>query len=369
MKLGQGNKRVLPPQVIQGMTLSRLVQVLARNHFEVDTACLGRLAHLIVLAVFNSIYGGCETLFNGRDIGSVAIEQPPLFVIGHWRSGTTHLHNLLSCDENLACPTAYQALFPHHFIFSQVGGVLFNFLAPPKRPMDNVAFSSDTPHEEEFALAAACGVSPYMRVLFPRSGDPGYSELNPDLIPPEALQSWKDSLVLFVKKLTLSEGGRVALKSPPHLGRVRTLLEVFPDAQFIHILRDPYTVYPSTHKLWRDTFRRCHLQVPDPELVDEIILSWYAELFSLFERDRPFIPKGALHEMKFEDLERAPLETLESAYESLGLSGFVSFRHRVSAYLSSISDYRKNEFSLEEASRQKVAHRWRDTFERYGYPL
>ncbi|MBM4327379.1 MAG: sulfotransferase [Deltaproteobacteria bacterium] len=366
--MGRENGGILPPQVIQGMTLSRLLQALVRNHLQVDAACLGRLAHLIVLGVFNSIYGGCEKLFNGRDIDSVAIGQPPLFVIGHWRSGTTHLHNLLSCDENLACPTAYQALFPHHFIFSQAGGMVFNLLAPRTRPMDNVAFSSDAPHEDEFALAAMCGVSPYMRVLFPRTGDPGYSELNPDLIPPEALQSWKESLVLFVKKLTLSEGRRAALKSPPHLGRVRTLLEIFPQAQFIHIVRDPYTVYLSTHRLWRETFGRCHLQVPDAGLVDEIILSWHNELFSLFERDRPLIPEGALHEMKFEDLENSPLETLESAYRELGLSGFASFRGRVLTYLSSVSDYRKNEFSMEEATREKVALRWRATFERYGYP-
>ena len=128
------------PQIIQGMTLPTLLRALARNDFQVDRECLGRLAYLMVLGVFNSIYGACETYFNSEEIEATPIQYPPIFIIGHWRSGTTHLHNLMGVDENLACPTAYQALFPHHFLFSQAGGIVFNLLAPNKRPMDNVAF-------------------------------------------------------------------------------------------------------------------------------------------------------------------------------------------------------------------------------------
>ncbi len=165
--MGVWSKIKKRPQIIQGMTLRTLLEVLARNDFQVDRQCLGRLAYLVVLGVFNSIYGACETYFNTEDIEAVKIEHAPLFIIGHWRSGTTHLHNLLSMDENFSCPTAYQALFPHHFVFSQAGGVLFNLLAPTKRPMDNVAFSADTPHEDEFAIAAHCAISPYLQIFFP----------------------------------------------------------------------------------------------------------------------------------------------------------------------------------------------------------
>src|SRR5687768_18104609 len=44
---------------------------------------------------------------------------------------------------------------------------------------------------------------------------------------------------------------RSILKSPPHTCRVPTLLRLFPDARFVHIVRDPYAVYPSTLHLWR----------------------------------------------------------------------------------------------------------------------
>lgn len=354
-------------QVIQGMKLRLLLGVLARNDFRVDARCLGRLGYLLVMGLFNSVYGSCETFFNEQEFQGIELEEPPLFIIGHWRSGTTHLHNLLAQDEHLTCPAAYQALFPHHFIFSQVGGSLFNLLAPEHRPMDNVAFFSDAPHEDEFALAALCGVSPYMKWWFPLSENDSWAAFDPKRLEPEALDRWKQALMLFLKKLTFSEGGRILLKSPPHLGRVGTLLEMFPDAQFIHIVRNPYDVYLSTHKLWRDSLSHCHLQIPEPGFVDETILSLYTELFSLFERDRPLVPPGALHELKFEDLEKDPLVTLEELYDRLDLRGFDSFSPRVIRYLDSLQGYRKNEFHLSEQDREKVFERWSKVFTQYGY--
>lgn len=354
-------------QVVQGMKLGMVLKVLSRNDYRVDARCLGRLAYLLVMGVFNSIYGTCEAVFNQREIDETELENAPLFILGHWRSGTTHLHNLLAQDENLTCPSAYQALFPHHFVFSQAGSVLFNLLAPAKRPMDNVAFFSEAPHEDEFALAAISGISPYMRWWFPLTADDHYAAFDPQRLDPEALLLWKESLVLFLKKVTLSEGGRIVLKSPPHLGRVRTLVEMFPKAQFIHIVRNPYVVYLSTHKLWRDSLSHCHLQIPGPEFVDEAILSLYTELFSLFERDRHLITPGALHELKFEDLEEDPVASLARLYEDLGLPGFSTFKPRVLSYLASLADYQKNEYRLSEADCQKVRERWGDIFDRYGY--
>jgi omega-hydroxy-beta-dihydromenaquinone-9 sulfotransferase len=363
------SERKRRPQVIPGMTLGTLVRVLARNGFRVDPECFGRLASLLALGVLNSIYSGCETFFNSQDIDGAEIRKHPLFVIGHWRSGTTHLHNLLSLDDNFSYPTAYQASFPHHFIFSQVGGTIFNWIAPKTRPMDNMAFSSDTPHEDEFALAAHSTVSPYMRILFPVTGDQGYAELDPERLSRDKRDKWKASMLLFLKKLSLSDEGRIVLKSPPHLGRVATLLELFPNAQFVHIVRDPYIVYLSTRKLWQDSLAYAHLQVPSPELVDQLILDWYKQLFSLYFRDKDKVPPGQLHEVKFEDLEAAPVETLRRVYTELNLPGFERLEPKVVQYLASIKDYRKNVHQLGRADREKVRTHGAEIFQRYGYPL
>ena len=52
------------------------------------------------------------------------------------------------------------------------------------------------------------------------------------------------------------------LKSPTHTARVRTILEVFPDAKFIHIVRDPLVLFPSTVRLWKSLSEVQGFQIP-----------------------------------------------------------------------------------------------------------
>jgi hypothetical protein len=357
-------------QTIMGMSLRTLATSLCRNQGRVYWRYLPRLAFLSVLAAFNSYMSFFEEAMNGKKIAAADLVAPPIFILGYWRSGTSHLHNLLSLDPSFNCPTAYQTMFPHHFVYSQPWGVkLFNYLSPGKRPMDNVAFYGDTPHEEEMALAALTGVSPYLRILFPVTASNGYSAVDPDQLPSGALAEWERAFRYFMKKLSFSKGKRIVLKSPPHLGRIPVLLKMFPGAKFVHITRNPYVVYQSFQKNWRRGHALSHLQKPDPLVIKEVILSWYTDLFALYERDRQLIPPGDLHELRFEDLEKSPRQSLEKIYQELSLPGFENFWQRASAYLDGLAGYKKNAYTLTEEVRALINQRWRFFFERYDYPL
>ena len=354
---------------MQGMRLSDLWNVLARNDFRVERRYFDRLAYLIGIGMLNSVFGAVDSLLNAKRIAQIEIEPPPLFIIGHWRSGTTHLHNMLSRDEQFTSPAAYQCVFPRHFLVTGWMRALFNFLTPAKRPQDNVAFDAGVPHEDEFAVASYSTVSPYMRVWFPISGDEPYSEIDPQKLPPELLARWQQALSVFLKKVLVERNGRLLLKSPPHTARIGTLLKMFPGCQFVHILRNPYKVYPSTLKLWRTALQDSHLQTLKEGQLEEMTLAAYTALFDLYERDKHMIPEGALHEMKFEDLESQPEETLRILYDRLRLPGFDLFRVKLRAYLQSIQGYEKNILHQDEISREIVRQRWGVNFERYGYPL
>jgi hypothetical protein len=357
-------------QGITGMNLTTLVKVILRNRCRVDLRYLPRLVYLMVLAAFNSYVGLLEKASNGEYIAAAKLLAPPIFILGTWRSGTTHLENLLNCDPAFTCPSAYQTMFPHHFVYSQPwGSKFFNFLTPGKRPMDNVSFHAAAPHEEEMALAGLCAVSPYMWTLFPVTGDNGYSALDPGQLPPGALAEWQAAFRLFLKKLSFSKDKRIILKSPPHQGRIPVLLKMFPGAKFIHIVRNPYVVYLSSKKLVSTAWAYSHLQKPDPRVIDELILSWHGALFSRYLLDRRLIPPGSLHELHFEDLETSPRECLEKLYAELGLSGFGNFWKRASDYLETIAGYKKNTFTLTEEDRARVNQRWGSTLVHYGYPL
>ncbi len=363
------NNLKLKPQIVPGMTLRMLIKAVMLNDFRIDSACYGRLAFLSGLGVLNSMLGCCETFFNPREIEKVEPEKNPLFIVGHWRSGTTHLHNLISLDRRFSSPTAYQASFPNHFIYSQVANFIFNLIAPPKRPMDEVTFSAEAPHEDEFALAASSLVSPYMKVLFPITGPEEYTSVDPGDWSLDALFAWKKSMSDFVKKMTLSESGRLLFKSPPHMGRIKLLLEMYPEAQFIHIVRNPYDVYLSTRKLWRDSFAHVHLQEPSGQLVQETILNWYQKLFELFERDKKLMDSKAIVEVKYEELDSEPEKTVFHIYETLGLENFESVSDQLKSYVESLSNYRKNSYKLSDQDRELVSSRWRGTFDKYGYTI
>ena len=78
----------------------------------------------------------------------------PLFILGHWRSGTTFVHNIFACDKHFGYTTTYQTVFPHLMLWGQP---FFKknmaFLMPDKRPTDNMELKVDLPQEEEFALS------------------------------------------------------------------------------------------------------------------------------------------------------------------------------------------------------------------------
>ena len=357
-------------QAITGMNLGTMRRFLWRHRRHLQWRYFHRLAYLLSVAAWNSYMGLFEKAINGDKIAAAELTAPPIFIIGYFRSGTTHLHNLLSCDPTFTCPTAYQIMFPHHFVYSQPWGTkIFDYLSPGKRPMDNVSYYGASPDEEEKALAALSGVSPFFRILLPGVTHEEYWALDPGQLPPEALAAWREAFRLFMKKLSFSKNKRIVLKSPLHLGRIPLLLELFPGAKFIHITRNPYEVYLSFQKNWRSGHALSHLQRPDPLVIDELILSWYTDLFALFERDRGLIPPGDLHEVRFEDLEKSPRQCLEKLYRHLSLPDFESFWTHASAYLDGLGDYQKNRYTLTEEVRAKVSQRWKFFFERYGYPL
>src|SRR5262249_41631506 len=187
--------------------------------------------------------------------------EPPLFVLGIWRSGTTHLQNLLAVDDRFAFPNWYQASFPRTFLStearsSRIGGVFL----PRERAQDRMPFGFSLPAEDEFALASATARSPLLSWVFPRRAEHYDRYLTFRGVPEAEVSEWKAALLGFVKKLTLKHGKPIVLKSPAHTGRIRLILDVFPEARFVHIHRDPYAVFQSLCHTTREVMRFCTLQ-------------------------------------------------------------------------------------------------------------
>ena len=169
------------------------------------------------------------------------LEHDPLFILGHWRSGTTFVHNVFSCDAHFGYNTTYQTVFPHLMMWGQpFFKKNMSWLMPDKRPTDNMELAVDLPQEEEFALANMMPYTYYNFWFFPK-----YQQEYADKyllfndIEPEELKVFEETFMKLIKiSLWNTHGTQFLSKNPPHTGRVRELVKMFPNAKFIYLVRN-----------------------------------------------------------------------------------------------------------------------------------
>ena len=326
------------------------------------------IAGLLPSSLHNSFWGMMESLFYGRKIRQTEI-KPPVFVLGHWRSGTTLLHNLLTLDDEFTFSNLYQTLFPEHFLITEgVTTWLTNSLVPVKRPMDNMKTGWKMPQEDEIATLNSSLISHYLLNTF--QGRPELYDPFLDLkgVEPKVRQTWKNALERFMKKLTIRENKPIVLKSPGHTLRIPVLLEMFPDAKFIYIYRNPYAVIRSSIHVRETLVEANRLGKIDFNTIEGEILNIYKKCMTNYEIEKELIPKDNLHELRFEDLEQDPIHVLKEAYESLGLDHFAPLQTKIEAELPQLQSYQKNKFELPEEERKRWYDEVKFVFDRYGYP-
>jgi hypothetical protein len=342
----------------EGMTFGDWLRLLRRERFRVDPVCWPRALWITGMSLWNSIAERAVERRFGAAIAAVLVEAP-VFILGHYRSGTTHLHELLSLDPRFASPNRFQTFNPRTFLGTE------RWLAPVVEPF----MLPRRVQEDEVATMVMTQLSPYMDWCFPRSRS-GYGRyLTFRDVDPAEVAAWSAALVEFLKAVTLKKGRPIILKSPPHTARVRLLLDLFPNARFIHIRRDPYAVFVSTLGLLK-TVRPVFRLQRGPRGIDvEAVLRTYTTMYDAYFGDRALIPPGQLVEIAYEDLERDPVGQVRAIYEGLSLGDLEAFRPALESYLASIADYRKNRYpALDDATRQRIAEAWSRSFDAWGYP-
>ena len=188
--------------------------------------------------------------------------------------------------------------------------------------------------------------------------------------PREEITRWQETLRWLVQKLTYKYRRTLVLKSPAHTGRIRLLLETFPDARFVHIHRNPYEVFVSTRHTARKVMPWWTLQRPVLHDVEERALLQYEEVFEAFFAERSLVPPGRWHELGYDALNADPLGEMHKLYTALGLSDFSAAEPAVQRYLDSIRGYEKNRFDeIEPPWKAEVARRCRRCFEEWGYSV
>ncbi len=319
--------------------------------------------------MLQSLAGAAERILYGRRISRVEVAKAPLFVIGHWRSGTSLLHELLGLDSRHTYPTNYQCFNPGHFLLTErFLKPLLSRAMPERRPQDNMTITLDSPQEDECALSGIGAPSPYAFLAFPNDWQVPLSYYAVQELSDAERRRWERAFLYFLKKITLADPRRIIVKSPTHTFRAGELLQLFPRARFVHIVRDPYAVYASTMNLWRSVCTSYALEKPDFTGLEEFVLRLFLFAHEKSAEARTIIPAGQFYELRYEDLVSEPEKNMRALYDGLGMTDFGSaLLPGLRQYLAERAFYKTNTYRLPPATTEKISTRWGDIIKRYGY--
>ena len=298
------------------------------------------------------------------------LENDPLFILGHWRSGTTFLHNIFAQDKHFGYTTTYQTVFPHYIMALQgFFKPVMKLVMPSKRPTDNMELAPDMPQEEEFALSNMTACNYYNFWFFPERMQEWCDRfLTFKDITDEELQEFGATFKKLVKISLWNTGGTQYLsKNPPHTGRIKALSELFPRARYIYLIRNPYTVFESTRSFYLNTIKPLQFQAITDEEMEQNILRNYMELYRAYNEQKKSLPQGFLYEVRFEDIEKDALTITEDIYRKLNIPGWDESKPAIEKYILGKKGYKKNKYQYDQRTIQLVNEHWGEVLDEWGY--
>jgi hypothetical protein len=360
-------KRKNPLHPYLGVDFGAWLALVSRHG--VGRHALGSAAQITAFSAALTLPRLWENLRYGRQIDAAEVPHAPLFVLGHWRSGTTFLHNVLSQDPQFGYLSVIQSAFPHQFLTFE--SVLSALLPERKRLMDNVRMGAAVPSEEEIAMAVMAPGSFWHGYYFTDAMDDYFDRyVLFEGVAAADRDAFKRAYLRLVKKLTIRHGGRrLVLKNPANTARIPMLLELFPDARFVHIHRDPYDVYLSRMSQFDSAVRWKALHRIEKHEWEARTFRYYRALMDRLCAEAKAIPPGNFVELSFESLRAEPMPGLQKIYSQLSLPGWEQAQPHFRKHLEGLRDYEQNRYRAMDAKLvERIDEEWGDYIDRWDYP-
>jgi len=360
----------LPPAV--GYSFIHLMYIIFR--YGVQLKYFPRALVIILISIIGIPFRLYENLRYYRKIKKFPLPESPIFIIGHWRSGTTYLHNIMTMDPSMGYVTTYQGVFPNN-VFNGFGRWIFRsfmqLLIPVNRKGDNVKLGVDLPQEEEFALGARHSVSFYYFWYFPdRIRDFYFDSVAFKRRQGNFREKFKNAYIKTIKKAMIRSGKPVFLsKNPPNTGRVKLLMEIFPGARFIFIHRNPVNVILSTRNFFDKMMPALWLREITGDRRKIEIYQLYRNILEKYQEEKQYIPDKQLFEICFEDFEKDPLPILKDLYHHLNIPGFDTALPFFREYFAKARKYQKNEFAIERGELDDILENTSAQMELWNYKV
>ncbi|MCU0357315.1 MAG: sulfotransferase [Cyclobacteriaceae bacterium] len=340
-----------------------------QEHFKPESSFAKRYFLSKLIAGILEPFRITEKWLTHQKTKNFVLHQDPLFIIGHWRSGTTLLHNLLSCDKQFGYCSTYQSLLPDLTLVHQCWlAPIMKWIMPRHRPADHVELNLRYPQEEEFALGNLVPWCFYYAWYFPQQFE---QLLRQHILEPETDKNleneWKQAYTQLIKIALINTRGSIYLsKNPPNTLRLNLLNSMFPDARYIFIIRNPYEVFESAVRFAKGVLPTTQLQNFDEDCLRETILKLMHHFFACYESNHHVIKDGRLIEIKYETLIADPVAVLKRIYAALNL-GFTE--HLVKGYDEQLAARLVKPFHYQFSAEtiRQVNSVWSPLFDRFGY--
>lgn len=360
----------LPPlSPLSGSSLRLFFRLLRTYH--VDRQHYPKVVFTFLLLLVATPFQWIDRLFFARRIGHYRLEEPPLFILGHWRSGTTLLHNLLALDPAAGFVTTYHAVFPHNLKSAWLFGTFMRIFMPRHRPGDQLELAVHLPQEDEYALSNLTHRSYYHFFYFPWAYEDFYDRyVRFAKLSQAERENWRNVYRNLVVRAAIDRGGkRMVLKNPINTGRIPMLLEIFPDARFVFLVRNPVEVYLSSVKFFTQLFPTLNLGDFSRAQIREMVLNTCEKLLRDYLAHHRLIPKKNLLEIRYEQLLADPLHQLARIYDAFGMRGYQQIAPSFSSYLDSQTERNSRAYRIYRTELDRVVDRLGFAMDLWNYRI
>ena len=315
-----------------------------------------------------------QFLFYGQRIKKTIISKDPVFILGHYRTGTTYLQKLMVSDKQFGYLTNYDALFPNVNLLlgsrmQPVFQCLINILKI-KNPFfhNSIVQLSDPAEEDDYLMNKASAYSAYWGLVFPERWRE-WLNCSPQFMNQKYYDGWRREYLDTLKYATFrNKGKQLVLKSPPNTERISVLLQMFPKAKFIYIYRNPYHLYYSIRNMWRRAILKYYsVQKISDAVLEEIIFGHFEYLAEQYEREKDLIPGGNLVEISYEELKADSFSVMQKIYSKINLPGFELASDNLMSKIETEKEYQNFQYQYSDPTFKKIQERWGKYIRQWNY--
>jgi hypothetical protein len=309
----------------------------------------------------------------------------PVFIIAPPRSGTTLVQNLISLDsQRFVHLKMYQTIFPcicyqrvigfMSRVDRKLGSPLYKLMSLCEAKWfggwDDMHKLRLTQPEEDDALFLYAFESEAIFLLFPFV-DELWPAGFPDALPPGSRRKLMSYYRSCLQRHLYANGPNRTLlsKATQSSGTLESLLDEFPDANFITIVRHPYESVASHVSLFVPVWQSHSPDIDRDGLVSrayaKLAVEWYKHLFAFRRRVNP----QQYYCIDYRNLVQNPSKTIEQLYEHFGWPMWETHRQELERASQRQHTYRsKHQYTLAEfgLSKDWIQQELGDVLDAYG---